>query len=103
MTYVSLSRLRVTPDRADELVAAFRDRAHLVDDFDGYLGLEVWQSDKDSSEVIMVSHWRDRASFSAYMRSDEHRISHDRIPPEVESSIRLERLEHLQTYEVVAE
>jgi hypothetical protein len=35
------------------------------------------------------------------MRSEEHRISHDRIPPELQ--IRLERLEHLHTYEVVAE
>ncbi len=103
MTYVSLSRLRVAPESADELVAAFRGRAHLVDDFDGYLGLQVWQSDRDPTEVIMVSHWRDRAAFSVYMSSAEHRISHDRIPPEVEASIRLEQLEHLHTYEVVAE
>ena len=103
MTYVSLSRLRVTPERADDLVAAFRGRAHLVDGFDGFRGLEVWQSDRDPTEVVMVSHWRDRAAFSAYMRSEEHRISHGRIPPEVESAISLERLEHLHTYEVVEE
>jgi hypothetical protein len=30
--YVSVSRLRVAPDRAPELVAAFRNRAHLVDE-----------------------------------------------------------------------
>lgn len=103
MTYVSLSRLRVAPDRADDLVTAFRGRVRLVDDFDGFLGLQVWQSDRDPTEVVMVSHWRDRAAFSAYMRSDEHRVSHDRIPADVESAIELERLEHLQTYDVVAE
>ena len=45
--YVSLSRLRVAAERADELVEAFRNRAHLVDDADGFVDLEVWRSDRD--------------------------------------------------------
>src|SRR3954470_9919773 len=100
--YVSLSRLRVPPDRSGELVAACRARAGLVDAFDGFVDLEVWQSDRDDGEVVMVSRWRDREAFSAYMRSDAHRTSHDRIPADVERSIRLERLEHLHTFNVVA-
>ena len=51
----------------------------------------------------MVSRWRDRAAFKEYMRSDAHRISHGRIDPALDAAIRLERLEHLHTYEVVAE
>ncbi len=101
-TYVSLSRLRVDAARVDELVAAFRDRAHLVDEADGFLALEVWASDRDPEEVVMVSRWRDRASFRAYMRSDAHRISHERIAPDLQEAIKLERLEHVQTYDVVA-
>jgi heme-degrading monooxygenase HmoA len=101
--YVSMSRLRVDAARADELVRAFRRRARLVDSFDGFLRLEVWQSDREPGEVLMVSHWRDRESFRAYMRSHEHRISHARIRPELEDAIALERLEHLHTFEVVAE
>lgn len=100
--YVSMSRLRVAPERADELVCAFRDRLGLVDGFDGFEGLEVWRSDRDPDELIMVSRWRDRACFTAYMRSDAHRASHDRIPPDLDDAIRLERLDHLQTYDVVA-
>jgi heme-degrading monooxygenase HmoA len=101
--YVSLSRLRVDPARASELVEAFRNRARLVDDSDGFLRLEVWQSDRDAGEILMVSHWRDRDSFRMYMRSDEHRISHGRVDPGLEDAIALERLEHLHTFEVVAE
>ena len=100
--YVSVSRLRVDPAQAARLVEAFRRRAHLVDDADGFVDLEVWQSDRDSGELLMVSRWRDRDAFRAYMRSDEHRISHDRIPPDLDASIELERLEHLRTYDVVA-
>jgi heme oxygenase (mycobilin-producing) len=101
--YVSLSRLRVPDERAAELVSAFRRRAHLVDDVDGFVDLQVWQSDTDRGELVMVSRWRDRDAFKAYMKSEKHRISHERIDPDLDSAIKLERLEHLHTYEVVAE
>ena len=98
-----MSRLRVDGDRSDELIAAFQARAHLVDDADGFLDLQVWRSDRDPTEVLMVSRWRDRDAFKAYMKSAEHRVSHDRIDAGLKEAIRLERLEHLHTYEVVAE
>jgi heme-degrading monooxygenase HmoA len=101
--YVSLSRLRVPEERAPELVEAFRGRAHLVEEADGFVDLQVWQSDRDAGELVMVSRWRDREAFKSYMRSEAHRISHDRIDPVLDSAIRLERLEHMHTYEVVAE
>ena len=101
--YVSMSRLRVPPERAEALVRAFRARARLVDHADGFVDLQVWQSDRDRGELIMVSRWRDRDAFKAYMRSPAHRISHDRIDPDLQAAIKLERLEHLHTYEVVAE
>ena len=101
--YVSLSRLRIDSERASELVAAFRARAGLVDAFAGFVDLQVWQSDRDPGELVMVSRWDTRAHFTAYMRSREHKVSHDRIDPALDAEIRLERLEHLHTYEVVAE
>jgi heme oxygenase (mycobilin-producing) len=101
--YVSLSRLRVEPERAGDLVAAFRGRVRLVDGCAGFVDLQVWQSDRDPGEILMVSRWRSRAHFTAYMRSDAHRVSHERIDPALDAAIRLERLEHLHTYEVVAE
>jgi heme-degrading monooxygenase HmoA len=76
--YVSLSRLHVPAERADALVRAFRARVRLVDGADGFVDLQG-------------------------MRSDAHRVSHDRIDPELQAAIKLERLEHLHTYDVVAE
>src|SRR3954464_11165099 len=101
--YGALSRLGIEDGRAPELVEAFRRRAHLVDDADGFVDLQVWQSDRDPAELVMVSRWRDRDCFKAYMKSREHRMSHDRIDPSLDAAIKLERLEHLHTYEVVAE
>jgi heme oxygenase (mycobilin-producing) len=101
--YVSVSRLRVPDERSNELVEAFRRRAHLVDDADGFVDLEVWRSDRDPGEIVMVSRWRDRDAFKAYMKSDRHRVSHRRIDPALNAAIKLERLEHMHTYDVVAE
>jgi heme-degrading monooxygenase HmoA len=101
--YVSMSRLRLPVESAAQLVTAFRSRVGLVDDADGFVDLQVWQSDRDEGELIMVSRWRDRDAFKTYMRSADHRVSHDRIDPELQAAIKLERLEHLHTYEVVAE
>lgn len=98
--YVSMSRLRVPPERAAELVTAFRARARLVDAFEGFVDLQVWQADHDDGQLVMVSRWRDRDCFKAYMRSREHQVSHDRIDPSLDDAIKLEKLEHMH---VVAE
>lgn len=100
--YVSISRLRVDPKLVDELVSAFRHRLGAVDAFAGFVGLEVWASDREPGEVLMVSRWRDRGCFRDYMRSEAHRTSHARIPGHLEDAIALERLEHMRTYDVVA-
>jgi len=100
--YVSVSRLRVPPDRVEELVSAFRGRARLVDAAPGFVDLEVWCSDREPGELVMVSRWRDREAFRDYMRSPEHAASHARIDADLDAAIKLERLEHLHTYEVVA-
>ena len=100
--YVSMSHLRIAPERADELIAAFRNRVRLVGGFDGFEGLEVWRSDREPDKVIMVRRWRDRGCFRDYMRSDAHRVSHDRIACDLQAVIKLERLDHLHTYDVVA-
>ena len=100
--YVSMSKLRVEPERADELVRAFRGRLGRVDSADGFVDLEVWQADRDPCELIMVSRWRDRDAFKRYMKSDDHRRSHDRIDPALQEAIKLTGLGHLHTYEVVA-
>jgi antibiotic biosynthesis monooxygenase len=44
----------------------------LVDSCEGFLALEVWHSDRDAGEVIMVSRWSTREAFTAYMKSEDH-------------------------------
>ncbi len=100
--YISMSHLRIDPDRAPELIDAFRGRCGRVEGHEGFIDLEVWQSDRDVGEVVMVSRWDDRACFKAYMKSADHRASHDRIAPSLRSAIKLESLQHMHSFEVVA-
>lgn len=101
--YISTSRLRVPADRATELIVAFRHRTHAVELHDGFVDLEVWQSDRDEGQILMVSRWRDRDCFKAYMKSSDHQKSHGRIDPDLNAAIKLESLEHMHTYQVVAQ
>jgi heme-degrading monooxygenase HmoA len=94
----------VAPEDAHgAILGAFRTRAHFVDESDGFIDLQVWQSERDASQLIMASRWRDRAAFRGYMRREAHQFSHRRIDPSLDATIKLERLEHLHTSEVVAD
>ena len=75
----------------------------MVESHDGFVDLQVWRSDRDPAEVLMVSRWRDKDAFREYMKSNDHRVSHDRMDPSLRQDVKLERLESLHTYDVVAE
>jgi heme-degrading monooxygenase HmoA len=78
--YVVASELRSAPDGASALADAFRHRAGLVERHGGFDHLEVWQDRRDRDRFVMVSWWASPEAFASYMRSDDHRRSHARIP-----------------------
>lgn len=78
--FVVTSELRAEPDKAATLLDAFQDRIHLVDAWPGHDRLEVWRDVRDADRFVMTSWWESRETFAAYMRSEEHRRSHARVP-----------------------
>ena len=56
------------------------ERLGLVDHWAGFRALEVWADLADPTQYAMVSWWDSPAEFQAYMQSDDHRRSHERIP-----------------------
>jgi heme-degrading monooxygenase HmoA len=82
-------------------VGGVRRPSGLVDGANGFAGLDVWSSDRDVGEVVMVSRWDSQEAFTHDMRSDEHQVSHDRISVRPKAAIKLERLDHLRTCDVV--
>ena len=78
--YVAISHIEVPEEGSDALEAAFRDRLGAVDSWPGFRGLEVLSDRRRPSHYLMISRWTSREDFVSYMRSDDHRRSHARIP-----------------------
>lgn len=79
-TYVAMSHIQVAATGAEALEAAFRDRLGEVDGWPGFAGLEVLADVGEVGRYVMLTRWRSKADFLAYLRSDAHRRSHARIP-----------------------
>lgn len=80
--FVAVSEISIDEIGTETLVEAFRQRLGEVDEWPGFRSLEVWQGDRDDTHFVMVSWWDDQDSFRAYMQSDAHARSHERIPDE---------------------
>ena len=78
--FVVVSELIVPDGGRAATDTAFATRLGAVDAWPGFRGLQVWADTADPSSLMMISWWDDRASFDAYMHSDDHRASHARIP-----------------------
>jgi heme-degrading monooxygenase HmoA len=78
--FVAVSDLVVPQAGREALQAAFSDRLRAVDRWPGFRGLQVWADTADVCALTMVSWWDSQDCFAAYMRSEDHRQSHQRIP-----------------------
>ena len=78
--FVAVSDLSVPEAGRAAVVAAFGRRLGAVDAWPGFRGLQVWADPADATALVMVSWWETEEAFTAYMRSEDHRRSHRRIP-----------------------
>ena len=78
--YVAISEISVPETGAKGLERAFEQRLGAVDSWPGFEGLELLQDRRVAGRYLMICRWDTREHFLAYMRSEDHRRSHDRIP-----------------------
>ena len=78
--YVAVSEIRVDREGDAALRAAFADRLRAVDAWEGFDGLELLADRREPGRFLMISRWASRDVFVTYMRSTDHRRSHERIP-----------------------
>ena len=78
--FVAVSELTVPEAGREALDAAFADRLGAVDRWPGFQGLQVWADVTDPCSLMMISWWDSSECFATYMRSEDHRRSHRRIP-----------------------
>jgi heme oxygenase (mycobilin-producing) len=85
--FVFISHLTVPEGDREALERHFRERSGLVDDFPGFLYLQLLRplgghADGGGSHTFLTA-WESRESFRRYMRSREHAASHAREPAEI--------------------
>jgi heme-degrading monooxygenase HmoA len=69
VTIVKINAITVPADSGDELARRFAARAGAVDDQDGFEGFELLRPTDDRTTWLVVTRWRDEASFDAWVSS----------------------------------
>jgi heme-degrading monooxygenase HmoA len=69
MTVIKINAMTVPEDGGDELARRFAARAGAVDDQDGFEGFELLRPTDDRRQWLVVTRWRDEASFEVWVNS----------------------------------
>ncbi len=69
MTLIKINAITVPADGGDELARRFAARAGAVDHAEGFEGFELLRPTDDRLTWLVVTRWRDQASFDAWVAS----------------------------------
>ena len=69
MSVVKINAITVPADSGDELARRFAARAGAVDDQDGFEGFELLKPTDGRTTWLVLTRWRDEASFQAWLHS----------------------------------
>jgi heme-degrading monooxygenase HmoA len=84
MTVIRINAITVPEGSGDELAHRFASRAGAVDDQDGFEGFELLKPTDDRSTWLVVTRWRDEASFNAWVTSPAFAHGHRSEAPKAE-------------------
>lgn len=71
------NRLPVKEGRAGEVVERFAESRGNVQDFPGFVSMEVLRSE-DETEVLVITRWESREAFDSWVESDSFKAAHNR-------------------------
>lgn len=69
--FVFISHLTAEASDHQELGRHFRERSRLVDDFPGFLYLQLLKPEAGDATHTFLTAWASREAFRRYMKSDE--------------------------------
>lgn len=76
--FVAINYIQCKPEYVDRFECLFCTRAHAIDQMPGFLGMEVLKCTKTGEPYLVISRWRDQASFQAWVGSPEFQEGHKR-------------------------
>jgi heme-degrading monooxygenase HmoA len=78
VSVVKINAITVPKESGDELAKRFAARAGAVDDQDGFEGFELLRPTDERTTWLVVTRWRDEASFQAWVGSQAFAHGHAR-------------------------
>lgn len=72
-----INRLPVKEGMTNQVVERFANGRGFVQDFPGFVSMEVLRSEEDD-EVVVITRWRDKAAFDSWVHSDAFKKAHGR-------------------------
>ena len=97
---LALSRFKVANGLESSVARAFLNRPRLVEQAEGFLGIEVFTDSSDASVFYLSTRWTTESAFRQWHSSEAHHTSHRGIPkglkldPEYTQLVVLEYLCH---------
>lgn len=76
MTIIKINAITVPAEGGDELARRFAARAGAVDNQDGFEGFELMRPTDGRTTWLVVTRWRDEASFDAWLTSPAFGAGH---------------------------
>ncbi len=72
-----INRLPVKEGMADQVVERFANGQGFVQAFPGFVSMEVLSAE-ETDEVMVITRWRDKTDFDAWVASDAFKMAHGR-------------------------
>ncbi len=76
--FVAVNYIDCKPHYRERFECLFCSRARAIDRMPGFLGMHVLKDTKDEQPYLVVSYWKDQASFDAWVGSPEFLEGHKR-------------------------
>jgi heme oxygenase (mycobilin-producing) len=80
MTVIKINAITVPAESGEEVARRFAARAGSVDGHDGFEGFELLKPTDDRTTWLVVTRWRDQASFDAWVASPAFAHGHQGGP-----------------------
>lgn len=79
--YVVTNRVPVAAGYQDMFEERFRNRAGQIDKQPGFVRMQVLKPDMPDTPFLVQTTWRDKASFEAWLKSEDFRTAHSNPMP----------------------
>jgi len=73
---IKINAITVPAEHGEEIAKRFADRIGAVDNQDGFEGFELLRPTDERTTWLVVSRWRDEASFQAWVQSPSFAAGH---------------------------